>query len=81
MILVTVFAKKDLARDTDGDGQRYRKNDQDQKKKPFYCRDHVDDIDDDNDGILDVDDIDDDGDGIMDVEVFTSGFEIIEAFQ
>ena len=32
-------------------------------------RDHVDDLDDDNDGILDVHDEDDDGDGIMDLEV------------
>ena len=30
------------------------------------CRDHVNDEDDDNDGILDVHDEDDDGDGILD---------------
>jgi heat shock protein beta len=33
------------------------------------CRDHVDDFDDDNDGILDTEDDDDDGDGILDREV------------
>ena len=33
---------------------------------PF--RDHVDDLDDDNDGILDIEDDDDDGDGIRDRE-------------
>ena len=33
------------------------------------CRDHVDDYDDDNDGILDIHDEDDDGDGIRDLEV------------
>ena len=32
----------------------------------FHCRDHVNDEDDDNDGILDVHDEDDDGDGILD---------------
>ena len=32
-------------------------------------RDHVDDLDDDNDGILDIEDEDDDGDGILDREV------------
>ena len=32
-------------------------------------RDHVDDFDDDNDGILDIHDEDDDGDGIVDFEV------------
>ena len=38
---------------------------------PFwiYFRDHVDDFDDDNDGILDIHDEDDDGDGIVDFEV------------
>ena len=38
---------------------------------PFwiYFRDHVDDFDDDNDGILDIHDEDDDGDGIFDSEV------------
>ena len=34
---------------------------------PF--RDHVDDFDDDNDGIIDIEDDDDDGDGIKDREV------------
>merc|ERR1712179_815842 len=47
-----VFSAKDMTKDTDGDG--------------LY--DHVDDMDDDNDGILDVHDADDDGDGIEDVE-------------
>ena len=32
-------------------------------------RDHIDDFDDDNDGIIDIED-DDDGDGIKDREVF-----------
>ena len=32
-------------------------------------RDHVDDFDDDNDGIIDIEDDDDDGDGIKDREV------------
>ena len=35
----------------------------------IYLRDHVDDFDDDNDGILDIHDEDDDGDGIVDLEV------------
>ena len=35
---------------------------------PF--RDHVDDQDDDNGGILDIEDDDDDGDGIRDREVY-----------
>ena len=42
------------------------------KQKFFHfsnSRDHVDDFDDDNDGILDVHDEDDDGDGIVDFEV------------
>ena len=34
-----------------------------------YFRDHIDDLDDDNDGILDLEDEDDDGDGILDREV------------
>ena len=34
-----------------------------------YYRDHVDDFDDDNDGIIDIEDDDDDGDGIKDREV------------
>ena len=39
----------------------------DEALNPF--RDHVDDLDDDNDGILDIEDDDDDGDGIRDREV------------
>ena len=35
----------------------------------IYFRDHVDDFDDDNDGVLDIHDEDDDGDGIVDIEV------------
>ena len=35
----------------------------------YFLRDHIDDYDDDNDGILDVHDEDDDGDGIEDREV------------
>ena len=31
----------------------------------FVLRDHIDDLDDDNDGILDHEDKDDDGDGIL----------------
>ena len=42
---------------------------------PF--RDHVDDLDDDNDGILDIEDDDDDGDGIRDREVSFGLFLII----
>ena len=41
-------------------------------KMEYYIiilRDHVDDLDDDNDGILDIEDEDDDGDGILDREV------------
>jgi len=47
-----VFSGKDLTKDSDGDG--------------LY--DNVDDLDDDNDGILDIHDEDDDGDGIKDLE-------------
>ena len=36
--------------------------------KYFRYRDHVDDFDDDNDGIPDIEDNDDDGDGIRDRE-------------
>ena len=36
---------------------------------PYIFSDHVNDPDDDNDGILDAHDEDDDGDGIVDVEV------------
>ena len=35
----------------------------------IVLRDHIDDLDDDNDGILDLEDEDDDGDGIIDQEV------------
>ena len=35
----------------------------------FILRDHIDDLDDDNDGIVDHEDEDDDGDGILDQEV------------
>ena len=35
----------------------------------YIFRDHVDDFDDDNDGIIDIEDDDDDGDGIRDREV------------
>lgn len=54
LLAAFVMAKKDrdINRDSDGDG----------------LRDHVDDFDDDNDGILDKFDEDDDGDGIPDVE-------------
>ena len=37
--------------------------------KNIFLRDHVDDFDDDNDGIPDYQDDDDDGDGIQDYEV------------
>lgn len=54
LVVVVVMAKQeiDINRDSDGDG----------------LRDHVDDFDDDNDGILDKFDDDDDGDGIPDRE-------------
>merc|ERR1711978_694475 len=53
LALVSVsWAWVDLDKDSDGDG----------------LRDHVDDYDDDNDGILDIHDEDDDGDGIRDLE-------------
>ena len=72
MLVMISMAKKDLNKDSDGDGLMY-----------WYClshfyiilsdlRDHIDDKDDDNDGILDVDDEDDDGDGILDGEVKNS---------
>ena len=51
LVLVAVTrGQRDLTRDTDGDG----------------LRDHVNDYDDDNDGILDIHDEDDDGDGVVD---------------
>ena len=44
----------------------------------FECRDHINDPDDDNDGIPDLEDDDDDGDGVTDREVqakvWKSGF-------
>jgi len=52
LMMVVVFSRRDLNKDTDGDG----------------LKDHIDDLDDDNDGILDVEDEDDDGDGILDPE-------------
>lgn len=39
-----------------------------------FFRDHVDDFDDDNDGLLDTEDDDDDGDGILDREVVYFSF-------
>ena len=42
-------------------------------------RDHIEDLDDDNDGILDVNDEDDDGDGVLDRDVSTFKYkQIIE---
>ncbi len=41
------------------------------KEYSFNVRDHVDDFDDDNDGLLDHEDDDDDGDGVLDREVTT----------
>ena len=35
----------------------------------YKCRDHINDPDDDNDGIPDLEDDDDDGDGVNDREV------------
>ena len=35
----------------------------------YKCRDHINDPDDDNDGIPDLEDDDDDGDGVTDREV------------
>ena len=52
LLLTVATAWKDPTKDSDGDG----------------LMDHVDDLDDDNDGILDVEDEDDDGDGIVDHE-------------
>ena len=37
--------------------------------RTFECRDHINDPDDDNDGIPDLEDDDDDGDGVTDREV------------
>jgi len=51
-LLAVTVMAGDPARDTDGDG----------------LRDHIDDIDDDNDGIFDEDDEDDDGDGVLDIQ-------------
>ena len=42
------------------------------KYNHFLFRDHIDDYDDDNDGILDIEDEDDDGDGLLDVEVYNT---------
>ena len=53
VLLGLALATKDLTRDSDGDG----------------LRDHVDDMDDDNDSIPDTLDEDDDGDGVLDTEV------------
>ena len=50
LLVLVVRAEMDLSRDTDGDG----------------LRDHVNDYDDDNDGVLDIHDDDDDGDGVLD---------------
>ena len=50
---------------------------------PLYCfwnRDHIDDIDDDNDGILDIEDEDDDGDGIIDIQVIITQHLIVTYF-
>merc|ERR1712227_851405 len=52
LTVVIVNAFSDINRDSDGDG----------------LRDHIDDFDDDNDGIIDIEDDDDDGDGIKDRE-------------
>merc|ERR1712062_200359 len=49
-LVAMVYSAFDINRDTDGDG----------------LKDHVNDPDDDNDGILDIHDEDDDGDGILD---------------
>merc|ERR1711976_505084 len=49
-LILTVYCRLHMSRDTDGDG----------------LKDHVNDYDDDNDGILDIHDEDDDGDGILD---------------
>merc|ERR1712037_664318 len=50
VLVVPAIDHDDWNRDTDGDG----------------LRDHIEDLDDDNDGILDVNDEDDDGDGVLD---------------
>jgi len=52
IIIGLVWSEPDLTRDSDGDG----------------LFDHVNDLDDDNDGIMDIHDEDDDGDGIVDTQ-------------
>ena len=62
----------DLDLDSDGDGLKWKKTfcfENFSIWNIFYFRDHVDDFDDDNDGVLDIHDEDDDGDGIVDIEV------------
>ena len=61
----------DLDLDSDGDGLKWKKNTFcfEDFSMWIYFRDHVDDFDDDNDGVLDIHDEDDDGDGIVDIEV------------
>ena len=79
LLLALVLAQTDINRDSDGDGLRWVNNLSGLFEleplqlyhihvalNPF--RDHVDDLDDDNDGILDIEDDDDDGDGIRDRE-------------
>ena len=88
LILALVLAQTDINRDSDGDGLRWVNPALCSEFIPFCTkllgwsfyltfRDHVDDLDDDNDGILDIEDDDDDGDGIRDREVSFGLFLII----
>ena len=81
LILLLALAETDINRDSDGDGLRWEKISFWVCFDPLHAwgfnntfRDHVDDLDDDNDGVLDMYDDDDDGDGIRDREASFSGF-------
>ena len=72
---MVAFAETDINRDSDGDGLRWENRIFEVCVDPIHAwgfyntfRDHVDDLDDDNDGVLDIYDDDDDGDGIRDRE-------------
>ena len=69
MLASLTYGWVDLELDSDGDGLKWDKNILWIFPFWIYSRDHVDDFDDDNDGILDIHDEDDDGDGIVDLEV------------
>ena len=69
MLASLTYGWVDLELDSDGDGLKWDIKHKKNTSILKYSRDHVDDFDDDNDGILDVHDEDDDGDGIVDLEV------------